>query len=140
MIGLVVALLLAAPPAATLEEAKRQGDPLRRFEMALEAAATRMAEARQLVKTSGSRAELDAAVGEVAAAAELSLESLRATGRRPGKLGRQYKQGEVKTRQMVRELGEMAQALSVDDRVAAEKARDAVAVIHEEFLLGVMSK
>ena len=118
---------------------RKEPDPLRRFELALALAETQAKAARQLVKDSGSRTELMKMLEDVEAASVLSLESLQSTGKRPNKLSRQYKKGELKTLEILRILKDLVVALSLDDRPAAEKVRDRAEVTHEEFLLGVMS-
>ncbi len=80
------------------------------------------------------------ALEEVAGGVELALESLKATGKPPRKLGKQYKKGEVKSRDLVRQLEQLAPAISLDSRQPAEEARDRVSKLHEAFLDGVMSK
>jgi len=95
--------------------------------------------ARQIVRDSGSRTELLTALDVTAEAAELSLKSLRDTGRKASKLSKQYKRGELRTRDIVRQFADIAAALNLEDRPGAEKLRDRVALVHEEYLLGVMS-
>jgi hypothetical protein len=130
----------AAPPADSLDAIRQDADPKHRFERALAFAEVQTSAARQLVKDSGVRAELQALLAGVTSGATLALESLRSTGLKPSKLGKQYKKGELKTREMERVLSDLALALSIEDRPMAEKARDQVAITHEEFLLGVMDK
>ena len=124
---------------ADVAEIQKEPDPLKRFELALALAGTEAKAARQLVRDSGSRAELMRVLEEVEAASVLSLESLQSTGKRPNKLTRQYKKGEQKTLEILRTLTELVMALSVEDRPAAQKVRDRAEVTHEEFLLGAMS-
>jgi len=124
---------------ADVAEIRKEPDPLKRFELALALAETQTKAARQLVKDSGSRAELMKMLEESEAAAVLSLESLQATGKRPNKLTRQYKKGELKTMEILRILKDLVVALSIEDRPAAEKVRDRAEVTHEEYLLGAMS-
>jgi|YNPMSStandDraft_1061717.scaffolds.fasta_scaffold03561_3 hypothetical protein len=131
----------AAPPAPlTMEEVRREGDPLRRFEKALQLAEARLADAWKLVREEGPRAAFEAALGEVVAASQLALESLEATGRRPSKLSRQYKRGEIRTRGFERGLKEIGMAVSFDERANVEQARERMAEIHEKFLQGVMAR
>jgi hypothetical protein len=140
MTGVLLALLLAqADPAGALEQVKQEPDLVKRSERALALADSTCALARQIVKESGSRTELMAALNVTAEAAELSLKSLRDTGRKASKLSKQYKRGELRTREMGRQFGDIAAALNLDDRPEAEKLRDRVALVHEEYLLGVMS-
>lgn len=138
----LLTLLIAAPPGVptSLDEIRREPDAKRRFERAIAFADAQGLAARQLVRDNGLRADLEKLLATTVEAAQLALDSLRSTGLRPSKLSKQYKKGEVRTRELERLLTDLALALSVDDRPAAEKARDQVGVIHEEFLLGVMSK
>jgi hypothetical protein len=140
--ALLLALLAAAPPAppASLDDVRREADPKRRFERAIELADSQALAARQLVRDNGLRADLEKLLATTAEAAQLALESLRSTGLRPSKLSKQYKRGEVRTREMERLLADLVLSLSIDDRPLAEKARDQVGIAHEEFLLGVMGK
>lgn len=140
--ALLLTLLAAAPQPApsTLDDIRSIPDARQRFERALAFADAQALAARQLVRGHGLRADLEKALTATADAAQLALDSLRSLGLRPSKLSRQYKRGEVRTREMERTLADLALALSVDDRPIAEKARDQLAVTHEEFLLGVMSK
>lgn len=98
-----------------------------------------MKEAWKLVREEGSRSQFEAAVEEVVECSQLALDSLRATGRRPGKLTRQYKRGELRTRSFEKELRELSLAVSFDERERVESARRRIAAIHEEFLHTVMS-
>ncbi len=140
LVALTAMLAGGQPPATSLEEIRKESDPKRRFELAIALAENQAAAARQLVKDSGSRADLQKMLDGITGSCEVALESLRAIGVKPSKLGKQYKKGELKSREIERLLGDLVLALSMDDRPAAEKARDQVAVIHEEFLLGVMDK
>ena len=124
---------------ADLAGIRKEPDPLKRFEEALALAETQTKAARQLVKDSWSRTSLMAMLEDVEGACVLSLESLQATGKRPNKLTKQYKKGELKTMEILRVLKDLVVALSVEDRPAAEKVRDQAEVTHEEFLLGAMS-
>jgi hypothetical protein len=124
---------------ADLAEIRKEPDPLKRFEGALALAETQTKAARQIVKDSGSRTSLMAMLEDVEGACVLSLESLQATGKRPNKLTKQYKKGELKTMEILRILKDLVVALSLDDRAVAEKVRDQAEVTHEEFLLGAMS-
>ena len=124
---------------ADVGDIRKEPDPLKRFELALSLAETQTKAARQLVKDSGSRADLMRLLEESEAASVLSLESLQATGKRPNKLTKQYKKGELKTMEILRILKDLVMALGIEDRPAAEKVRDRAEVTHEEYLLGAMS-
>ncbi|QOY87346.1 hypothetical protein [Paludibaculum fermentans] len=124
---------------ADVEELKKEPDLIKRFDRSIELAEAEAKTANTLVKENGSRTELMRALTEIGAATKLALESLRETGKKPAKLTKQYKKGELKTQAVMRQLKDLVLALGFEDRPAAEKIRDEVTVTHEEFLLGVMT-
>jgi hypothetical protein len=134
-------LLCQAGTAATvdLEAVKREPDPGKRAEQALEVASQALKRARALPVTGGSEADLAKDLTTMVNAVELSLQSLAGTGRKPSKLSRYYKKGELRTREMVRQLENLIADIAFDSRPPAEKARDRMVELHEEYLLGVMS-
>lgn len=132
-------LAAAPPPPRTLDDVRREGDPLRRFDEAMRLAEARMKEAWKLVREEGGRTQFEAAVGEIVDCSQLALDSLRATGRRPGRLTRQYKRGEIRTRSFEKELRELALAVGFNERERVEAARRRIAEIHEQFLNAVMT-
>lgn len=138
MTSVLMLALLAAPPAS-LDQVRAEPKLEKRSELAVEYAGVALARARKTVSESGSRTVLEAALKETVEACQLALDSLRETGKRPNKLSKQYKRAELRTRQYVKELTDLALALSFDDRPSAESARDRVQLLHEEFLVGVMS-
>lgn len=123
-----------------IEEVRKEKNLSRRSERALGYAEESMTKARELTAGLGAREELQRALTGVVEGCELALESLRETGRPPRRLTRQYKRGELRTRDLIRQLENLAHALGLDDRPAAEEARKKVSVIHEKFLSGVMDK
>jgi hypothetical protein len=137
---LVTLTALALHGQAGLDEIRKDPDLERRFESALTFSDEAMRRSRRVVSESGTVAELRAALEDVANGAEEALGALRATGKAPRKLGKQYKRGEVKTRDFVRQLEQLAPAISLEIRAPAEESRDRVARVHEAFLEGVMSK
>lgn len=122
-----------------LESVRQEPDHIKRFQRAIALAETQTIEARQLVQEAGSRVDLVARLQNVAKAASLSLQSLRDTGKRPAKLTGHYKKGELKSREILKQLNDLVLALGVDDRPLAERTRDEVSSVHEDFLLGVMT-
>lgn len=147
MIRLVLILMAATllqaqtkPVQAGLEEIRKEPNLEKRFESALSFSDEAMRRARRVVSESGTVTDLRSALEDVSAGVETALEALRATGKTPRKLGKQYKKGEVKSRDFVRQLEQLVPAISVDSRQPAEEARDKVSQLHEAFLEGVMSK
>jgi hypothetical protein len=135
----MVCLLAPMLWADDLDSVKQESDHIKRFERAITLAETETREARQLVKDAGSRADLISKMEGVAKAVSLSLQSLRDTGKRPAKLTGHYKKGELKSREILRQLNDLVLALGVEDRPVAERTRDEVSSVHEDFLLGVMT-
>lgn len=141
MLGsLLLCLAPLALAAQDLEAVRKETNLTRRSQRALEFAEREMAKAQKIVKEFGSKTELQAALGHVVEGSDLALQSLRETGRPPRRLSREYKRGELKTRDLIRRLEDLGKALSLDDRPAAESALKQVTRIHEEFLLGVMGQ
>jgi hypothetical protein len=140
MIDILLALVLApAAPPESLDLVRKEPDLVRRSERALALADTLCTKARQIVRDSGSRTVLLETLEQTVQAAELSLSALKGTGKQASKFSRQYKRGELRTRDIVRQLNDISAALGIDDRPEAEKLRDRVSLVHEEYLLGIMS-
>ena len=139
--ALLAAVLLTwggALLAGELDSIRQEPDLLRRFDRAIDHAHSQAHAARKLVHEEGPREELRKALGESVEAAGLALETLRETGRKPSRMTRQYKKGEMRTRDIEKLFGDLASALNYDARPLAEEAREAVSKIHDEFLQGVM--
>jgi hypothetical protein len=133
-------VLAAAEPPGTLDSIRAEADLIKRHERALLFSEDSLRRAKALATTGGTRADLAAALADFAESAELSLQALRETGKPSKKLTKHYKRGELKTRDFTRKADDLLRALPYEDRDAAEKIRDRVAMIHEEYLLGVMGQ
>lgn len=138
---LSISLFLGAAGAepADLAAVKKEPDLQKRSEKALDAALETLKSARELPKEGGSLADLQKHMDMIVEAVELSLQSLRDTGKKPNKLTRAYKRGELKTREIQKQIDILIQALAFDNRPPAEKAQGRMNVLHEEFLFGIMS-
>jgi len=123
-----------------LDTVRKETNLTRRAQRALEYAEREMARGQKIVREFGSKTELEAALAQVAEGAELALQSLRETGRPPRRLSRDYKRGELKTRDLLRKLEDLEKALSLDDRPVVEAIRTKVTRVHEDFLAGVMGQ
>lgn len=123
-----------------LDTVRKEPNLTRRAQRALEHSEREMARAQKIVREFGSKTELEGALAQVAEGAELALQSLRETGRPPRRLSRDYKRGELKTRDLLRRLEDLEKALSLDDRPLVEAIRAKVSPVHEDFLAGVMGQ
>jgi len=125
--------------AADLEAVKKETDLEKRSEHALDVAVEALKHARALPAEGGSLGDLEKDMATMVEGVELSLQSLRDTGKKPNKLTRFYKRGEIRTREMQRQMENLIQDLAFDNRPPAEKAQERLNVLHDEFLFGVMS-
>ena len=125
--------------AADLDAVNKEPDLEKRSDKALDAAMESLKLARALPDEGGSITDLEKDMDSMIEAVELSLKSLRDTGKKPNRLTRFYKRGELKTREMQKRVENLIQALAFDNRPPAEKAQARLNVLHDEFLFGVMS-
>jgi hypothetical protein len=135
---LALAVTFAAS-AEDLESVKAQSNLEKRSEMALVYADSALAEAKTAWRQ-GETKEFTVKLDDVREAVVLSLDSLQKTGRPPNKLVKWYKSAELKTRELSRRLESFAEEVSLEDRPAVQKVNERVQAVHEEFLLGVLSR
>jgi hypothetical protein len=88
----------------------------------------------------GDMAAMESALKEVGLSAELALQALKDTGKHPSRSTKQYKRGEIRTRQLQRRLESFQQEVDFDHRETVGAIEQKVQAIHEEFLDGVMSR
>jgi len=138
VLGLAVSASLASADGE-LDDIRKEPDLLRRSERALDFAERTLRDAQELAK-SGESAKVPDILEQVSEACDLSLQALRDTGKRPGKLVKYYKKGEQRMHEIVRRLESLVPALNYEDRPRAEPLRKRIVATHEGFLLGVMSK
>ena len=99
---------------------------------ALDAARTTY-QANDLDKT---RASLD----EAGEAVTLAYDSLKQTGKEARRDPKFFKRTELATRQMLRRIEGMAEAMNFEDRSLIDKLRERVATIHESLIEDIMGK
>lgn len=136
---LVLAAASLTAGAGDLESIKAQTNLERRSEMALAFADNALAEAKAAWRQGETKVFL-ARLDDVREAVVLSLDSLQKTGRPPNKLVKWYKSAELKTRELSRRLESFAEEVSLEDRAAVQKVDERVQAVHEEFLLGALSR
>lgn len=134
---MIAAVLTLALFSADLAGVKAERMPERRAERALANALTAVAETREKYDA-GNEAGWKAALAETLDSVELARQSLAETGKEPRK-SKAHKLAELKTRELVRRLGQLAEHFAFEDRPAAEKVRDRVQQIHDELLDGVLA-
>jgi len=136
---LFIALWAARAWAGDLGAIRSEPNLERRSDLALQYANTALDTARDAY-SAGDMDKTGAAFEEVGASVDLAFDSLGATGKDPRRSPKFFKRAEMSTRQLLRRLDGLLESMSVADRSLAEGVRKRVAEIHDNLLLGIMSK
>ncbi len=136
---LLALFLTAALAWADLSQVRSEPNLEKRAERALQYADQAITQARKLYEA-GEVEQYRAALGEVRESVDLTVESLRATGKSASRSPKHFKRAELATRMLVRRLESLAREVGFDDREPAEKTRDHTRAAQEQFLLGIMEK
>lgn len=134
---MITAALAMTLLGADLAAVRAEKAPERRAQRALANALAALAETRRKYDA-GDAAGWKAALEEVLASVELSKDSLAETGKEPRK-SKAHKDAELRTRDLARRLGQLADYFAFEDRPEAEKVRDRVQHIHDELLEAVLA-
>jgi len=137
--ALLAGLLAAAPARADLAAVKAEPNLEKRSDLAL-AHAHRTLEAARRAYHSGPMQEVESSLAQVLESINLSLQSLRDTGKNPRRSPKYFKRGEIEIRKLMRRLDGFRDAMSVDDRPMLDALTKRAHQIHEELLAGIMSK
>jgi hypothetical protein len=125
--------------AADLATIRQESNLQRRSQLATDYAGAALAMARQEYDA-GNADQARAAIQECGDAVELALQSLVETGKEARRDPKYFKRAELATRQLLRRIQSLAEAMSYQDRPAAEKLRDLVNAVHDELVNALMSK
>ena len=109
----------------------------RRSELALGNAAAAMDVARD---AAADDAKLKTALQEVRESVDLAYQSLVDSGKSARRNPKFFKRAELKTRELMRRLEGLAQAVDADDRVFVESVRDRVSKVHDDLIQDIMQK
>jgi hypothetical protein len=131
----LTANLLAADLASIQQEPNLE----RRSQLAMDYAGAALDTARAAYQSSDLE-KTQAALSEVGQAVDVAYDSLQKTGKEARRDPKFFKRTELATRQLLRRIEGMAEAMSYQDRSLAEKVRDRVAAIHDDLLQGIMGK
>lgn len=131
------ALLLAAPVRADLTAVQKESKPDKRAKLALENAERAFKSAQDEYRAGRIKESL-AAFQEVSDSVMLADDSLKQTGKNPSKSPKNFKDAEIRTRELLRRMDEFSQQMNFDDRPALEQVRGTVQKIHDDLLLGIM--
>jgi len=139
--GLTLVWSLSVPIlwAVDLNSVQQEPNLEKRNQLAIECANSALDTARtayQANELDKTRASLD----EAAEAVGLSYESLKQTGKEARRDPKLFKRTELATRQMLRRIEGMAEAMNFEDRALLDKLRERVTAIHENLLQDIMAK
>jgi hypothetical protein len=109
----------------------------RRSDLALGNASAAMDAARD---ASTDEAKLKAALTELRESVDLAYQSLVDSGKSARRNPKFFKRAELKTRELMRRLEGLAQAVDADDRVFVESIRDRVSKVHDDLIQDIMQK
>jgi hypothetical protein len=109
----------------------------RRSDLALGNASSAMDTARD---AAADDAKLKAALTEVRESVDLAYQSLVESGKSARRNPKFFKRAELKTRELMRRLEGLAQAVDADDRVFVESVRERVSKVHDDLIQDIMQK
>ena len=111
----------------------------RRSDRAIDNAAAAMDTARDAA-SAGDAAKTKAALEEVRDSVDLSYQSLVDSGKSARRNPKFFKRAELKTRELMRRLEGLAQAVDSDDRTFVESVRERVSKVHDDLIKDIMQK
>jgi hypothetical protein len=132
-------LLLMIVLAFDLNSVKLEPNLERRSELAMDNANAALDSAREAFNMADA-AKMEGSLREVSDSVELAYQSLSETGKDARRSPKFFKRAELRTRELLRRLDGLYQAVDVESRTAVEKVRDQVAQVHDDLLKGIMSK
>lgn len=125
--------------AFDLASIKSEPNLERRSERAVDNASAAMDLARDASSASDSL-KIKAALEEVRDSVELAYQSLIESGKSARRNPKFFKRAELKTRELMRRLEGLAQAVDSDDRIFVESVRERVSKVHDDLIQDIMQK
>jgi hypothetical protein len=131
--------LLIVCLAFDLSAIKMEPNLERRSDRAIDNASAAMDAARDAA-SAGDEAKTRAAHEEVRDSVDLSYQSLVDSGKSARRNPKFFKRAELKTRELMRRLEGLAQAVDAEDRIFVESVRDRVSKVHDDLIQDIMQK
>jgi hypothetical protein len=119
-----------------LDSVRREPNPERRCDLALDNASARMDAAKEALNAGGIE-KMQAALGELADSVDLAYDSLAA---QPHPSAKAFKRAEQRTHALLRRLDSFREAVDIDDRAQVDRVRERVSAAHDNLLNGIMKK
>ncbi len=140
MVRLTALLLaLSLPLLADLAAAKAEPNLEKRAKLALDNANAALKAAQDAYQKTGDVQQTDASLNEVSESVQFAFDSLKQTGKNPSKSPKHFKNAEIVTRELLRQLTDFREQMSALDRDGIDKARTSIQSVHDELLAGIMS-
>src|SRR5579859_6295362 len=130
-------LCLSLNMAADLASIKQEPNLERRSERALENATSAMDTARDAASDD---AKLKVSLEELRDSVDLCYQSLVESGKSARRNPKFFKKAELKTRELMRRLEGLAQAVDSEDRTFVESVRERVSKVHDDLIQDIMQK
>jgi hypothetical protein len=118
---------------------KQEPNLERRSERALENASAAMDAARD-ASVAGDAEKTKAGLEELSDSVDLAYQSLTESGKSARRNPKFFKSAELKTRQLMRRLDGLAQAVDAEERGFVEKVRERVSKVHDDLIQDIMQK
>jgi hypothetical protein len=118
---------------------KQEPNLERRSERALENASAAMDAARD-ASTAGDAEKTKAGLEELRDSVDLAYQSLTESGKSARRNPKFFKSAELKTRQLMRRLDGLAQAVDAEERGFVEMVRERVSKVHDDLIQDIMQK
>jgi hypothetical protein len=109
----------------------------RRSELALGNASAAMDVAKDAASDD---AKLKPALQELRDSVDLAYQSLVESGKSARRNPKFFKKAELKTRELMRRLEGLAQAVDADERLVVESVRERVSKVHDDLIQDIMKK
>lgn len=111
----------------------------RRSERAIDNASSAMDLARD-ASSAGEADKAKSALEELRDSVDLAYQSLVDSGKSARRSPKFFKRAELKTRELMRRLDGLAQAVDSEERVFVESVRDKVSKVHDDLIKDIMQK
>ncbi|HYA18160.1 MAG TPA: hypothetical protein VEF06_11870 [Bryobacteraceae bacterium] len=136
---LLLWLLFAPPPPASLDQVKAEPNAERRARLAIDFAVT----SEKNAEAAYAKGDLEATGTQLkimAESMELAKTSLAASGRTPGRNPAPYKYAEQRSQETLIRLRDLDQRMEADERDILAAPRSRVQEIHDEWFEGIMER
>lgn len=135
----VLVLTLSPVLWADVDSLKKEPNPERRSDLALEEADREVDNARQAYKRGDDKA-FKALLNTIGTIAQLSYDSLKSTGKSARKHPKYFKRADLKMRGLARRIEGLEQEVGYDDRPPVVTLKNKILELDEQIVLDVMKK